>query len=154
MAERSKAVASGAIPKGREFESRSCQSFFRSVFSPSGLMLCHSHGKLKQTTPDRTRTGNLWIRSPTRYPLRHAGFSPKKDTVSSVDVFFLWSGSYPFMARVDYAGKMSSPGFEPGLSRPQRDVLTARRRRPVPCVRESISHSMRVAFITLEHEHE
>ena len=27
-------------------------------------------------------------------------------------------------------GKMSSPGFEPGLSRPQRDVLTARRRRP------------------------
>ena len=27
-----------------------------------------------KSTPDRTRTGNLWIRSPTRYPLRHGGF--------------------------------------------------------------------------------
>ena len=25
-------------------------------------------------TPGRTRTGNLWIRSPTRYPLRHGGW--------------------------------------------------------------------------------
>ena len=26
-----------------------------------------------QNTPGRTRTCNLWIRSPTRYPLRHKG---------------------------------------------------------------------------------
>ena len=33
------------------------------------LVLVH----LEENTPDRTRTGNLWIRSPTRYPLRHGG---------------------------------------------------------------------------------
>ena len=27
----------------------------------------------KSNTPGRTRTCNLWIRSPTRYPLRHEG---------------------------------------------------------------------------------
>ena len=27
----------------------------------------------QKTTPGRTRTCNLWIRSPTRYPLRHKG---------------------------------------------------------------------------------
>ena len=31
---------------------------------------------LSENTPDRTRTGNLWIRSPTRYPLRYGGNPP------------------------------------------------------------------------------
>ena len=30
--------------------------------------------QIERYTPGRTRTCNLWIRSPTRYPLRHKGF--------------------------------------------------------------------------------
>ena len=41
-----------------------------SVFCPKARPQTNS---LLQNTPDRTRTGNLWIRSPTRYPLRHGG---------------------------------------------------------------------------------
>ena len=32
-----------------------------------------------KTTPGRTRTCNLWIRSPTRYPLRHEGLLGVRD---------------------------------------------------------------------------
>ena len=32
----------------------------------------------KSNTPGRTRTCNLWIRSPTRYPLRHEGLPGTK----------------------------------------------------------------------------
>ena len=34
----------------------------------------------KETTRSETRTHNLWIRSPTRYPLRHTGKSHFSET--------------------------------------------------------------------------
>ena len=89
LAERSKAVAQGAIPKGRGFEPHSCHFLFtsqsqvgvdqallrvlRAIGSASRQASESSRSDIGAGTndPGRTRTCNLRFRRPTPYPLGH-----------------------------------------------------------------------------------
>ena len=73
----------------------------------------------QKNTPGRTRTCNLRIRSPTRYPLRHEGFSWHSRNNSSCYRFFLTKFCKT-------KTKRAVPGIEPGTSPTLRENHTTR----------------------------
>ena len=46
----------------------------KAIYSKLNHYLSSKNGKSSRNTPDGTRTHNLWIRSPTPYPLGHRGW--------------------------------------------------------------------------------